>query len=263
MPDTVREMETKIIVSNKVTLKNPLLIEGLPGVGNVGRIAAGYLVNELKMKQFAELYSPHFFPLVILHEDGVAHMLKNEFYYLKRAKRDIIILTGDTQSISPEGHYDVVNTILDFVQKLGVKEILTLGGFAEGTVVQKPRIIGAVNRPELLTKYKKYGIDFGAGQTVGTIVGASGLLLGMGRLRNIDGVCLMGETPGLPLLTDPKAADALLHVLIQILGAKVDFKKLDSVVKQMETKIRSTEEVHKKVREQQPKSMDESARYIG
>ena len=44
----------------QVKLDNPVLIEGLPGLGMVGRIATRYLAKELKAKKFAELYSPHF-----------------------------------------------------------------------------------------------------------------------------------------------------------------------------------------------------------
>ncbi len=34
----------------KPKLDNPIFIEGLPGVGNIGRVAAGYLVEDLKAK---------------------------------------------------------------------------------------------------------------------------------------------------------------------------------------------------------------------
>ncbi|MBI4018531.1 MAG: proteasome assembly chaperone family protein [Candidatus Aenigmarchaeota archaeon] len=257
-------MQTEIKVSEKVKLKNPVLVEGLPGIGNVGRVAAGYLVSELKMKKFAELYSPHFLPLVILHDSSVAQLLKCEFYYYKSKTRDIVILTGDTQSISPEGHYEVCEKILDFAEKLGVKEIITLGGFAEGKEIKEPRIIGAVNDKPLLKKYGGHDIDFGKEHPVGTIVGASGLLLGMGRLKGMDGLCLMGETYGVPVMTDPKAADQLLHVLTKILGVKVDLSKLEKIIKEMEEKIQQTEKIHKKILEELPKQQKgEDVRYIG
>ncbi len=254
-------METTIKVLEKVKLRKPILIEGLPGIGNVGRIAAGYLVSELKMKKLAELYSPHFLPLVILHDDAVSSLLKNEFYYCK-AKRDIIVLTGDTQSISPDGHYEVCEKILQFAQKLGVSEIITLGGFAEGRAVDEPRVIGSVNDRRLLKKYEKYDIDFGKEHSIGTIVGASGLLLGLGRMYGIDAVCLMGETLGLPLLTDPKASDKVLQVLTKILGIKVDLSKLEKTIKEMEERIKKTEKMHKKILQEMPKTK-EDIRYIG
>lgn len=255
-------MQTKINVLEKVKLKSPVLIEGLPGIGNVGRVAAGYLISELKMKKFAELYSQHFLPLVILQEGGIASLLKCEFYYHK--PRNLIVFTGDTQSISPEGHYSFCEAVLDFSQKLGVKDIITLGGFAEGKPVSEPRVIGSVNDKSLLKKYGKYGIDFGKEHPVGTIVGASGLLLGLGRLRGINGLCLMGETFGLPLMTDPKAADRVLHVLTKILGLKVDLSKLEKTINEMEERIQKTEKIHKKILEQIPKqSRDDQIRYIG
>lgn len=256
-------MESRIKVLEKIKPRKPILIEGLPGIGNVGRVAAGYLVNELKMKKIAELYSPHFLPLVILGPDSTSHLLKCEFYYY-RGKNDLIVLTGDTQSISPEGHYEVCEKILDFAEKLGVKLIITLGGFAEGKEVVEPRVIGAVNDKNLVKKFDRYGVDFGKEHPIGTIVGASGLLLGLGRLKNIDGLCLMGETLGLPLITDPKAADKVLQVLIKVLGVKLDLTKLEKTIKEMEEKLKKTDKIHKKMLEQISKpGEDKDIRYIG
>jgi hypothetical protein len=73
-------------------LNNPIFIEGLPGVGNVGRIAVGYLLEELGAKKIAELMSSHFMPFVLIHQSSAVHVLKNEFYYWKaekEAQRDI------------------------------------------------------------------------------------------------------------------------------------------------------------------------------
>lgn len=247
----------------KVRLKNPILVEGLPGIGNVGRVAAGYLVTELKMKKFAEVYSPHFLPLVILHEDAVAHLLKCEFYCYKGRSRDIVILTGDTQSISPDGHYEFCEKVLDFAQGIGVKEVITLGGFAEGKEVAEPRVIGAVNDKALLKRYGKLDIDFGKEHKIGTIVGASGLLIGMARVRGISGLCIMGETFGLPLMTDPKAADKVLHVLAKLLGVKVDLSKLEKTIQEMDERIKKTEDIHKKMLTELAKPSKEDIRYIG
>jgi uncharacterized protein (TIGR00162 family) len=257
-------METTIRVMEKVKLKNPILIEGLPGIGNVGRVTAGYLISELKMKLFAELYSPHFLPLVILQKDSSANLLKCEFYYHRSRNRDIVVLTGDTQSISPEGHYEICEKILDFTEKIGVKEIITVGGFAEGREVAEPRVIGAVNDKALLKRYSKFDIDFGKQHPVGTIVGASGLLIGLAKIRNIDGMCLMGETFGLPVMTDPKAADNVLHILAKILGLKLDLTKLEKTIKDMEEHIRRTDDIHKKMLSELSKpKKGEDIRYIG
>jgi len=255
-------METTIIQFEKVKLKNPILIEGLPGIGNVGRVAAGYLIAELKMKHFADLYSPHFLPLVVLHPEGLASMLKNEFFYYKGKERDIIILSGDTQSINAEGHYDICDKVIRFAEGLGVESVITLGGFAEGKAVKEPKIIGAVNNPALIKRYSKFGIDFGKNHPVGTIVGASGILMGMAGLHGIDSLCIMGQTMGFPMVTDLRAAEKVLRVLISALGLKIDLAKLDTIVKQMEEKIRRAETMHRQMLEQLSKPKEEM-RYIG
>ena len=98
-------MQTTIKVLDKPKLRKPVLIEGLPGIGNVGRVAAGYLISELKMKKLAELYSPHFLPLVILQENSEVSLLKNEFYYYKtkNAKKGEKEFTEKLTKLSKEG----------------------------------------------------------------------------------------------------------------------------------------------------------------
>ncbi|OYT58271.1 MAG: proteasome assembly chaperone family protein [Candidatus Aenigmarchaeota archaeon ex4484_14] len=256
--------QTKIKMIYKPRLKNPLLIEGLPGVGNVGRVAAGYLIHELRAKKIAELYSPHFLPLVVLQPNSLVHVLNMAFYLYKGRKRDIVILTGDSQSITPYGHYEICGEIINLCKKLKIKEIITLGGFASGRSPKTPRVIGATNSEKLIEKYKKYKIDFSGNHNIGTIVGASGLLLGLGRAENIDGLCLMGETVGFPfLLTDPKAAEAILKVVTKILNIKIDMTKLDESVKEMEESIKKTEKIHQEMLSQIIKERKTPTHYIG
>lgn len=220
------------------------------------------MISQLKMKKFAELYSPHFLPLVIMQPNGVAVSLKNEFYYVKNKKNDIIVLTGDTQSISPEGHYDVCENILDFSQSLGVKTVIALGGFAEGKPVSDPKIIGAVNDKALLKKYNKYDIKFAKDQMVGTIIGASGLLLGLGAARGMEGIALLGQTMGFPLVTDPKAADRILQVISRILKVTIDLSKLENIISEMDDHLKKTDIIHRQTLDQLTKQK-EDVRYIG
>ena len=58
--------KTTIKEVTEIELKNPILVEGLPGLGMVGRITTRYLAKQLKAKKLAKLYSPHF-PLSLIH----------------------------------------------------------------------------------------------------------------------------------------------------------------------------------------------------
>jgi uncharacterized protein (TIGR00162 family) len=229
-------MATKIIVFERPKLKNPIFIEGLPGVGNVGRVAAGYLIEELRAKKFAELISSHFMPIAVIPQRSQVEMIKAEFFYWKSKdgnKSDLIIMIGDSQSTTPEGHYEIVEEVLKFLKELKVKEIFTLGGLNIGVPTERPKVVGAVNDISLEKKYRKYNIIFDTSQRVGSIVGAAGLFVALAKYYNIPATCLLGETSGMPFLPDPKSAEAVIKVLSDILDLKIDTSRLQQRIKEM------------------------------
>jgi len=223
-------MKETFILAKKVKLKNPVLVEGLPGIGLVGKLAAEHMIKELKAEKFAELYSPHFPHQVLMLRKGIMRMLKNKFYYIKGKKQDIVVLVGDVQAVTPESQFEVCGDILDFFEKLGGKTIYTLGGYGVGRVVEKPRVFGSATHMPLVKELEKYGVVFGEAR--GSIIGAAGLLLGLGKLRGMHGACLMGETHG--GYVDAKSAQAVLEVLAKILDIKVDMTKLEERAKESE-----------------------------
>ena len=258
-------LQTEIIVEDKPKLKNPVCIVGLPGIGNIGRIAIGYAVSELKAKKFAELYSPYFFPFVMIHNDQI-HTLRNEFYYYKNPKgRDLILLIGDTQTYDPKGHYEIVGKILEFLKSLGCKEIVTVGGFGTGKVSEVPKVYGVVTETATIKELKNMGVSFNIGGQIGTIVGAAGLLVGLGKVYNMKGIVLLGETTGFPIITDPTAAEAVLKVLQKYLKVNIDLGKLDEKVKSMHEFIKKLEDIQRQAVEQIQKGgkKPEELKYIG
>ncbi|MEM5814269.1 MAG: proteasome assembly chaperone family protein [Candidatus Aenigmatarchaeota archaeon] len=257
-------IETEIITSEKPKLKNPICVVGLPGIGHIGRIAVDYLVHELKAKKFAELYSPFFFPFVIIHEDKI-HTLRNEFFYYKNPRgRDLILLIGDSQTYDPKGHYEVSGKIVDYVKGLGCKEIITIGGFSTGRVTEKPKVFGVVCEDGQSKELAKYGVEMKVSGQIGTIVGAAGLIAGIGNLRGLKTYTLLGETSGFPIVTDPNAAGAVLETLQKILGIKVDLGKLKEKVEQMHEFIKKLSELQSQAMESMQKSKKpEDLKYIG
>jgi hypothetical protein len=256
--------ETEIIVSEKPKLKNPTLIVGLPGIGHIGRIAVDYMVHQLKAKKFAELYSPFFFPFVIVHEDRI-HTLRNEFFYWKNPKgNDLILLIGDSQTYDPKGHYEIAGKIIDFAKSFGAKEVITIGGFSTGRVTEKPKVFGVVTDDEQSKMLGKLGVELKVSGQIGTIVGAAGLLVGLGQLRGMKAYTLLGETSGFPIVTDPNAAEAVLDVIQKVLDVKIDLSKLKEKVDQMHEFIKKVSELQNQAMEQMQKpKKPEELKYIG
>ncbi len=260
-------METKVVYDEKPELDNPVLIEGLPGIGNVGRVSVKYLIDHLEAKKFATLYSPHFLPFVLINEDSTAETLKMQFYYWKAKKKnqkDMILVTGISQSATPEGHYETTEAILEVAEEFGCSSVITTGGLQTGEIEEKPEVIGVGSNADVIKKYKDTNIKFEAGDRVGTIVGASGLILGMAEERNIEGVCLLGETSGLPIVTDPKSAEAVIEVLCDMLSLDVNLDDIEEKVKEMEAFIKKIGKLQKKALQQlQKKTEGDDLKYIG
>jgi uncharacterized protein (TIGR00162 family) len=228
----------------KPKLKSPVFIEGLPGVGNVGKLAAEHLIDEVKATRFASIYSKHFPPQVVVNEEGLVKLVSNEFYFYKskdRQHKDLIFLVGDYQGLTPEGQYELSDFILKTTKDYGVKQMFTLGGYGMGRMVPKPRVFGAATDNELVEEMKKYGVVFASGEPGTGIVGASGLLLGLGLLYGMKSVCLMGETSG--YLVDPKSAQAVLEVLGKILDIEIDFTELAVKAKQVDSITQKLKEI--------------------
>ncbi len=214
-------------------LKNPVLVEGLPGVGNVGKLAAEHLADKLKAKKFASIFSKPFPPQGLIGEDGVVRLVSNDLYYHKSKKgQDIIILSGDYQGTSQEGQYDLSYEVLDILEKYGGNTVYTLGGWSVGKIVEEPRVLGAATSPEFVKKLKAADVEFSKDEPAGGIVGAAGLLLGLGKIRDMDAACLMGETSG--YFSDPRSAQTVLVALGKLLGVKIDFTELEEHAKEID-----------------------------
>jgi uncharacterized protein (TIGR00162 family) len=246
-------------IGKKPKLKDPILIEGLPGIGNVGKLATEHLIETIGAKKFAELHCKDFPPQVFISPDGTVKLVNNEFYYWKAKKkdqRDIVLLTGDYQGLSSQGQYELVEKILDIIEELGVKELYTLGGYGLGYEIEEPKVLCATTEKHMVKTLKKYGAVFKKNEPGGGIVGASGLLLGLGKLRGLEGACLMGETPG--YLVDPKSAKAVLKVLMKITNIKISMSALEKKAKEIEHIAHQLKEI-----EGLSKEKGEELKYIG
>lgn len=194
-------------------LEKPIFVEGLPGFGNVGKIAAHLLIESTHAKVFAELYSPSFPDYVIVNRDGTCRPPRYEFYAASTEKNQFIILTGDSQPSLDDllAHYDLCDEILDFAEKYGCKFIVTMGGVPTPQSGGKV-YVAATSEKLALENADKGVLIYGKGR----IMGATGLLLGLAKKRGWEGICLLGATTG--LRADREAALSVFKFLMKTLG---------------------------------------------
>ena len=254
--------ETYIKEFAQIEPNNPILIEGLPGLGLVGKIALRYLIKQLKAKKIAYLYSPHFPYFVLVNKKGNVRLLRGAFYYYKNPKgpNDIILFTGDSQSQTIEGQYEIADRMLDFSQKYNVKTIATIGGYRMEPK-EKPKVFIAATSQEILDKALQAGATL---STSGSpIVGTAGLILGLARFKKISALCLLGETRG--YLPDPLAAKSVLEVLKSTFNFDLDLTGMNEEIARAETMVTRLQQIEEKralQAEETRKEEDKKTTYI-
>jgi hypothetical protein len=216
-------VKSRIIISKKVHLQNPILIEGLPGMGFVANLSAKYLIQKLKAEKFAEVFTPHFQDMAVASSNGAPRLPTNDLYFWASGelKRDLIILDGNTQALTVFGQYELSGKILDFAQELGCNFIICLGGLKRENLASSPQLYGTFTDLETLTEVRQYGVVVMEGK----IYGMAGLLLGLASHRNMRGFCLLAETLG--TYPDAEAAKDVIAFLMEYLGFRVDLTELD------------------------------------
>jgi uncharacterized protein len=253
--------ETYIKQFTEIQPSNPVLIEGLPGLGLVGKIALRYMIRQLKPKKVAYLYSPHFPYFVLVNKKGNVRLLRGAFYYYKNPNgNDLILFTGDSQSQTIEGQYEIADQILSFSEKNGIKTVATIGGYRMEPT-EKPKVFIAATSHGILEKAVQAGATL---STSGSpIVGTAGLILGLAKFKKIDALCLLGETRG--YLPDPLAAKSVLEVLKSTFNFELDLAGLNEEIARAETMVTKLQQIEEKraiQAEQTRKEEDKKTTYI-
>jgi proteasome assembly chaperone (PAC2) family protein len=191
-------------------------VQGLPGFGNVGRIAAHLLIKFSEAKPFAEFYSPFFPDYVSISTKGIAYVPKYEFYSAPLEKNNLVIMTGETQPSFDDvlAHYQVCSEIVDFVEKLGCHFIVTMGGVP--LTEDKTQVYVAATSSRLATEFMEKGAVI---YSKGRIVGGTGLTLALAKERNLEGICLLGTTTGFK--ADRGAGFRVFKFLMKALGKEI------------------------------------------
>ena len=228
-------MVCTVEIYEKPQLNNPILIEGLPGIGFVANIAALHLINELKAKRFAEIVSASFQDFASTTETGGFSSPVNELYYWKRQDggRDLIIWHGNSQALTTFGQYELCGKVLDIVQELGCRSMISIGGFKKEEVQPVPAIYSAATDEESLQE----ALSLGTRIMVGHIFGIAGLLIGLGGLKGFRGFALLVDTLG--MYPDANATRYALTSLGKYLNLNVDMSKLEAVAEETKRTLES------------------------
>jgi len=273
-----RSNDMGIIFLKKPRLKNPVMICGWPGIGNIGFIAVKTLKKSVGAEKFAEIEGCDFFyPRKIRISEGVLDDIEfptSTFYFKKREHGDLIIFIGEEQPRGQKMSYQLGKHVLDIAIRYRCKRIFTSG--AAVTLIHhqmKPRVWAVPNRSHLIPEIMRHEntifmSDIEGHPDQGQISGLNGLLIGMAGERGIEALCLMGEFP-LYLAHEtsyPKGSQSVLEVLSAMIAEDLDSGRLkrwiqrtdaeiDKVYQQIPAELRQQIEKIKLIRQTKPSSL--------
>ena len=242
----------------KISLNSPIIIEGLPGIGNVGKLSTDFIIESLKAKKIMEIHSDSFPHSVFVNENNLVDLPTINVYYKQLKKQDFLFIAGDVQPLDERSCYSFCETILDKFKASKVKEIVTLGGIGLPKIPKNPKVYATANNKKILNSYKNTSINSNIFGIVGPIIGVSGLLVGLAGKRNIPATALLAQTFGHPSYIGIKSARELIKVLNQRFDFGIDLKELDKEITELEVEmpLKQTAEI------QMPQKEDKIS-YIG
>lgn len=141
-----------------------------------------------------------------------------------------MFLTGDAQPSAEKASYELTEIILDVLKKFSCKQIIALGGIGLGEVPPDPQVFVTGSDKKATKPFVKLGADPEIFGIVGPIIGVSGLLLGLGKKKNIPAVALLGETFGHPMYIGLKEARKIIELLDKQFSLQVDYKEIDEEI---------------------------------
>ncbi len=248
--------------TQRPSFTKPILIEGLPGIANVGKISIDFIVDQRRAKKVADFFSfdlPH---MVFVKEDNLVALPRLQLFHSKSAKHgDLLFLVGDVQPNNERSCYEFCSLIIDLAKELGVTQIITTGGIGLPKVPKNPKVYCTANDARLIKEFSQMpNVDANTHGVVGPIVGVTGLLVGLAAQHKIPAIALLAETFSHPMYLGMKSARALLAVLNERFSFKLNMNNLDSEISDIENEIvQRTKELSQVEKVQKDKRLN----YIG
>ncbi|HLC57554.1 MAG TPA: PAC2 family protein [Candidatus Nanoarchaeia archaeon] len=225
---------------SKPAISKAIVIEGLPGIGNVGKIAVDFIIESINAKKIVSIYSQSFPHSVFVNENNLIDLPAISIYHKRLHNQDFLFIAGDVQPLDEKSCHEFCNALLDYLEKLKTREIITLGGIGLPKIPKQPKVYITGNDKKLISKYSLTGVEKNIFGVVGPIIGVSGLLAGLASKRAIPSVILLAQTFGHPTYMGIKGSRELIKLLSKSFSFKVNLNALDKEISELESAVKIT-----------------------
>ncbi len=213
------------ILEPDVALDNPIVIEGFPGVGLVGKIAVDHLVSHFEMTHYANVHCEGI-PPVATYQHETSRLMAPVRLYVD-TEHDLLALQSDIP-IGPPAATEFATCVAGQFEELNVLPVYLsgLGRKPEG----EPTLYG-VGTGDGPARLADAGID--TPSEMGLVSGPTGAILAHAVEHESTAIGLIVECD--PQFPDPKAARTVIkHGLEPITGISVPTDTLSDRAKEIE-----------------------------
>lgn len=197
------------------SLENPLLVEGLPGVGLAGKIAADHVRDQLDARYYGELTGEDL-PSAAVFTEGDRELHSPVRLFVDEAN-DLLVLSGDVplETIDADA---LAAALTDWLDEVGATPLYLSGLPTQREPDDVPELYG-VATGDGGALLEETGVSSPAAD--GLIHGPAGALLSAAKDRGRDACGLMVETT--PKFPDPEGANVLVREgIAPLAGVEID-----------------------------------------
>ncbi len=232
---------------NKSDFRNPIAFIGCPGIADVGKFALDSLIGQLNAKNFMDIIFDDY-PAGAIVDNSILSAPKAEILFWKDPSklRDILLITADSQSLTPKGIYKISNFLTEILYQCGVKLIIAVGAYPVSNRKinnRLPKIYISSTNGELLDNF----LIKNRCEKIqkGVIIGANGLIPTLAKARfDIEGLVFLAETDNMAIvnddITDLRASITLLEMLKKSftlpIKKKYSLENIDNITKNLQIK---------------------------
>jgi uncharacterized protein len=205
--------EAEVFEIKKVELKNPIIFAGFVGAGLVGPVAINHIIEKLEMEEIGVMRSKYLPPSTVFMKGRLRHPFR--FYANKKGTICAIICEI---TLKMEGLYSLIDTILNWAEQKGSREIVILDGVA-GKEHDNRAYCAAED--DLVRTMADKDISM---IPQGFITGIPGGILNECLVREIQGLTLLAKAD--KTAPDSIAAATLIEALNRFYEMNIDTKSL-------------------------------------
>jgi uncharacterized protein len=206
------------VLDDSVSLTEPTMVEGLPGVGLVGKIAADHLVEAFDMVHYANVYCQGVPKVAVYHEGDPS--LSTPVRVYADEEHDMLVLQADVP-IAPGAATELATCLADWFDETRVTPLF-LSGLPTEKTDEVPEL-HAVAAGAGADRLADAGLD--APDEMGLISGPTGALLHHAIENERTAIGLVVESD--PRFPDPEASRVVIKQGIEPLtGVEVPVENL-------------------------------------